>query len=181
MHSVLAAAGAMEVPQDIEKDDSSPSEFERPIHHGSPSGIEATYEKLVSSTAAISAVEAADPLKKIRGRLLRARRAGADSATIQAEIDQLISQLDSTVNPADINLSATCGGGIGSLRSRLKIQCEFTKALSDALGRGTGSVVDVTVEEEAARLGTLQRQQALSIQSLPSANQTSQSILAVFR
>jgi len=179
MHSVLATIGAMEVPQDIEKDASSPSEIETPTH-GSPSGIGAMYEQLVSPSAVISAnaVAPADPLRKVRGRLLRARRAGADSATIRAEIDRLISQVDSTVNADDINLSAT---GIVSLRCRLKIQCEFIKALCAALEPGTGSVVNVTAEEDAARLGTLQRQQASSVQSLLRTNQTPQSILAVFR
>ena len=81
MHSVRATAGAMQVPQAIRKDDSSPSEIERPTH-GGLSGIKALYQKLESaagiSAAHAGAVDVTGPLKSIRGRLLKARRTGVD-------------------------------------------------------------------------------------------------------
>jgi flagellin len=69
----------------------------------------------------------------------------------------------------------------GSVQNRLEIQSDFVKALTDALSEGVGSLVDANMEEEAARLSSLQVQQQLGIQSLSIANSAPQSILALFR
>src|SRR5262249_24793023 len=172
----------MEVPQGIGKDDSCPSEIEGPTHD-SLSGIKALYEKLESSTAAFSAaragvVELTDPLKNIRGRLLQARRTGVDSATIQTEINQLLSQINDAANTAEFGVGPSATE-IDSLRGRLKIQGEFIKALCDAWGASTGNTADVMVDGDAARLGALQRQQASDGQPLPKGGQASRSILAL--
>jgi flagellin len=69
----------------------------------------------------------------------------------------------------------------GSVQTRLEIQSDFVKALTDALSAGVGSLVDANMEEEAARLSALQVQQQLGVQSLSIANSAPQSILALFR
>jgi flagellin len=69
----------------------------------------------------------------------------------------------------------------GSVQTRLEIQSDFVKALTDALSAGVGSLVDANMEEEAARLSALQVQQQLGVQSLSIANSAPQSILSLFR
>lgn len=69
----------------------------------------------------------------------------------------------------------------GSAQSRLNIQNDFVKQLSDSLKAGIGSLVDADMEEASARLQALQVQQQLGIQSLSIANQAPQNILALFR
>lgn len=69
----------------------------------------------------------------------------------------------------------------GSDQSRIDLQAEFIVKLTDSLKAGIGSLVDADLEAASARLQALQVQQQLGIQSLSIANQSPQSILALFR
>lgn len=80
-----------------------------------------------------------------------------------------------------ISTASDAAAQFGSVQNRLEIQSDFVKALSDALSAGVGSLVDASMEEEAARLSALQVQQQLGVQSLSIANSAPQSILALFR
>ncbi|WPY94912.1 flagellin [Limimaricola variabilis] len=70
---------------------------------------------------------------------------------------------------------------LGVAENTLEAQQEFLTALSDRLDSGVGSMVDANMEEEAARLQSLQVQQQLSSQALSIANQAPQNILSLFR
>ncbi|WP_310620265.1 flagellin N-terminal helical domain-containing protein [Flexibacterium corallicola] len=70
---------------------------------------------------------------------------------------------------------------LGSAKSRVDMQMEFSKNLSDAIERGIGQLVDADMNEESTRLSALQTQEQLGIQALSIANSSSQNILSLFR
>ncbi|WP_310620264.1 flagellin N-terminal helical domain-containing protein [Flexibacterium corallicola] len=70
---------------------------------------------------------------------------------------------------------------LGSAKSRVDMQMEFSKNLSDAIERGVGQLVDADMNEESTRLSALQTQEQLGIQALSIANSSSQNILSLFR
>jgi flagellin len=78
----------------------------------------------------------------------------------------------------DLTVAAT---NLGSYKSRISIQQDFVKDLRDAIDRGISSLVDADMNEESTRLSALQVQQQLGVQALSIANQSSQSILSLFR
>jgi flagellin len=70
---------------------------------------------------------------------------------------------------------------LGIAEKAIETQSEFLTKLTDRLDSGVGSMVDADMEEEAARLQSLQVQQQLATQSLSIANQAPQNILSLFR
>lgn len=70
---------------------------------------------------------------------------------------------------------------MGASKMRIDSQAAFTSKLMDAIDRGVGVLVDADMNAESARLAALQTQQQLGIQALSIANQSSQSILSLFR
>ncbi len=57
----------------------------------------------------------------------------------------------------------------------------FVSKLQDALDTGVGNLVDADLAKESAKLQALQTKQQLGVQALSIANQSSQSILSLFR
>ncbi len=80
-----------------------------------------------------------------------------------------------------IQSAITASASFGSAERRIDIQADFVSKLTDSLKSGIGTLVDADMEEASARLQALQVQQQLAIQSLSIANQSPQSILALFR
>lgn len=80
-----------------------------------------------------------------------------------------------------IQSAITASAAFGSAERRIDIQSDFVSKLTDSLKAGIGTLVDADMEEASARLQALQVQQQLAIQSLSIANQSPQSILALFR
>jgi flagellin len=78
----------------------------------------------------------------------------------------------------DLTVAAT---NLGSYKSRIGMQQDFVKDLRDAIDRGISSLVDADMNEESTRLSALQVQQQLGVQALSIANQSSQTILSLFR
>ncbi len=70
---------------------------------------------------------------------------------------------------------------LGVAEKAIETQQNFLQDLTDKLDSGVGSMVDANMEEEAARLQSLQVQQQLATQSLSIANQAPQNILSLFR
>ena len=77
--------------------------------------------------------------------------------------------------------NATGAAELGAAKARIDMQKDFVSALSDAIDRGVGQLVDADMEKESARLSALQVQQQLGIQSLSIANSNAQNILSLFR
>lgn len=94
------------------------------------------------------------------------------TALMEADLQTAESALDAAI------ASATA---LGIAEKSIETQKEFLGALTDKLDSGVGSMVDADMEEEAARLQSLQVQQQLATQSLAIANQAPQNILSLFR
>ncbi|MFC4669509.1 flagellin [Seohaeicola nanhaiensis] len=94
------------------------------------------------------------------------------TALMEADLQTAEGALDAAI------ASATA---LGIAEKSIETQKEFLGALTDKLDSGVGSMVDADMEEEAARLQSLQVQQQLATQSLSIANQAPQNILSLFR
>lgn len=99
-----------------------------------------------------------------------------DSANDLADLEQMIGWVDTAVSSM-----TTAASTLGSAKQRINSQKDFMSALTDAIDRGIGTLVDADMTEESTRLQALQVQQQLGVQSLSIANQSSQSILSLFR
>ena len=75
----------------------------------------------------------------------------------------------------------TAATQLGAAKARISTQQSFISNLSDAITKGIGSLVDADMNQESTRLQALQVQQQLGVQSLSIANQSSQSILSLFK
>ncbi|MDD7910956.1 flagellin [Pseudovibrio exalbescens] len=102
--------------------------------------------------------------------------AATDSAADLAQLSALITGVDGVLS--NMTDAAT---SLGSAKSRIDMQTEFVKNLSDAVDRGVGQLVDADMNAESTRLQALQTQQQLGIQALSIANSGSQNILSLFR
>src|SRR5215470_17851002 len=99
-----------------------------------------------------------------------------DSNNDLADLDQIISTVDTAIS--SMTDSATA---MGAAKARIGIQQDFVKSLMDAVNRGVGQLVDADMNEESTKLQALQVKQQLGVQALSIANQSSQSILSLFR
>ena len=70
---------------------------------------------------------------------------------------------------------------LGAIQSRIDIQHEFAKKISQTIDRGVGRLVDADMNETSTRLKALQTQQQLGLQSLNIANTTADGILQLYR
>ena len=75
----------------------------------------------------------------------------------------------------------TAASNLGAAKSRMDIQSEFVSNLRDSIEKGVGTLVDADMTEESTRLKALQTQQQLGVQALSIANNSSQSLLSLFR
>jgi flagellin len=100
----------------------------------------------------------------------------SDSADDLEDLEQMISFVDSAISEM-----TTSAATLGSAKGRVNMQKDFVGALSDAIDRGIGALVDADMTEESTKLQALQVQQQLGVQALSIANQGSQSILSLFR
>lgn len=80
-----------------------------------------------------------------------------------------------------VQTAIDAAASFGSAQKRIETQNEFVRQLTDALTSGMGALTDADLEEASARLQSLQVQQQLGVQALSIANQSPQSILALFR
>jgi flagellin len=105
--------------------------------------------------------------------------------TIAALTDSTVdvTTLNSYIAGADIAIASmtTAASTLGAVKSRIDIQKDFVSALTDAIERGVGQLVDADMNEESTRLQALQVQAQLGVQALSIANQSSQNILRLFQ
>lgn len=98
------------------------------------------------------------------------------AATTKGDIDTALGAVD-----AGLKKITELGSIFGAASTRIKLQSEFTKTLSDSLSRGIGSLVDADLDSESVKLKALQTQQQLAVQALSIANSNTQTILSLFR
>ncbi|MFN0194142.1 MAG: flagellin [Aestuariivirga sp.] len=93
-----------------------------------------------------------------------------------ADLEQMIGWVDTALE----NMT-TSAANLGAIKKRVDSQTSFVSSLMDAITRGIGTLVDADMTEESTKLQALQVQQQLGVQSLSIANQSSQTILSLFR
>lgn len=99
-----------------------------------------------------------------------------DSADDQATLSSYIEIVDAALSKLTDGAS-----NLGAVKNRIDTQKDFVQALTDAIDRGIGQLVDADMNAESTRLQALQTQQQLGIQALSIANSNSQNILSLFR
>ena len=99
-----------------------------------------------------------------------------DSATDLATLDGYIKAADTAIK--EMTSAAT---SLGATQKRISTQSDFVNALKNAITEGISSLVDADMNEESTKLSALQVKQQLGVQALSIANQSSQTILSLFR
>ncbi|MGT2435611.1 flagellin N-terminal helical domain-containing protein [Bradyrhizobium betae] len=99
-----------------------------------------------------------------------------DSAADQTTLDGYIAQVTTAINSV-----AAAAADLGAVKNRISTNTDFVKSLMDSVDRGIGQLVDADMNQESTRLAALQVQQQLGVQALSIANNSSQSILSLFR
>ena len=99
-----------------------------------------------------------------------------DSAADQTTLDGYISKVTAAINSV-----ASAAADLGAVKNRISTNTNFVKSLMDSVDRGVGQLVDADMNAESTRLAALQVQQQLGVQELSIANNSSQSILSLFR
>jgi flagellin len=99
-----------------------------------------------------------------------------DSAADQTTLDGYIAQVTGAINSV-----ASAAANLGAIKNRISTNTDFVKSLMDSVDRGIGQLVDADMNQESTRLAALQVQQQLGVQALSIANNSSQSILSLFR
>lgn len=99
-----------------------------------------------------------------------------DSATDLATLDGYIKAADTAIK--EMTSAAT---NLGATQKRIGTQSDFVNALKNAITEGISSLVDADMNEESTKLSALQVKQQLGVQALSIANQSSQTILSLFR
>lgn len=94
----------------------------------------------------------------------------------EARLDKILELVDTAAKDL-----ATSASVLGATKNRIESQVAFVKAISDAVDRGIGALVDADMNKESARFNALKTQQQLGVQALSIANAEPQNILALFR
>ncbi|MEF2550864.1 flagellin [Aurantimonas sp. A2-1-M11] len=96
--------------------------------------------------------------------------------TTDAQVSTMISDVDEALKSM-----TTAASNLGAAKNRMDIQSEFVSNLRNSIEKGVGTLVDADMTEESTRLKALQTQQQLGVQALSIANNSSQSLLSLFR
>lgn len=80
-----------------------------------------------------------------------------------------------------MDTAISASASFGSSQKSIETQSEFVQTLVDSMTSGIGALVDADLEAASAKLQALQVQQQLGIQALSIANQSPQTLLALFR
>src|SRR4051812_16949983 len=99
-----------------------------------------------------------------------------DSVADQTTLDGYIAQVTTAIGSV-----SSAAADLGAIKNRISTNMDFVKSLMDSVDRGIGQLVDADMNAESTRLAALQVQQQLGVQALSIANNSSQSILSLFR
>ena len=95
-----------------------------------------------------------------------------DAATAKTMIATVTAALQTATNKL---------ASLGTSSTGLDTHLTFVGKLQDALNAGVGNLVDADLAKESAKLQSLQTKQQLGVQALSIANQSSSSLLSLFR
>lgn len=102
--------------------------------------------------------------------------AGIASAPGVSSASAMLSTIDDAINHVSSALSS-----LGTGSKQLENQASFVAKLQDSMEAGVGNLVDADLAKESSRLQALQTKQQLGIQALSIANQSTSTVLSLFR
>ncbi|MDO8411374.1 MAG: flagellin [Phenylobacterium sp.] len=102
----------------------------------------------------------------------------ADNSTIGTQT--AAAAMIATINTSIANVSSALSK-LGTGSRALTSHADFVGKLQDTIDAGVGNLVDADLAKESARLQSLQTKQQLGIQALSIANQSSSTLLGLFR
>ncbi len=104
----------------------------------------------------------------------------AISATATISTATLASNVLTNLNTSITKVN-TALGVMGAQSKAIGLHLTFVRKLQDSLDGGVGNLVDADMAKESAKLQSLQTKQQLGIQAVSIANQSTSSILSLFR
>ncbi|WVT72326.1 flagellin [Sinorhizobium chiapasense] len=107
----------------------------------------------------------------------------ADFDITDVDITDPASSLDNYMSGLDVMLQkvTSAASTLGSAKTRIDMQTNFSQTLMDTLDKGIGRLVDADMNEASTRLKALQAQQQLAIQALQIANSDAGNIMMLFK
>ena len=102
--------------------------------------------------------------------------AATSSFTTASAAKTMITDISEALGTATNKLAS-----LGTSSTGLDTHLTFVGKLQDSLDAGVGNLVDADLAKESAKLQSLQTKQQLGVQALLIANQSSQSVLSLFR
>ncbi len=102
--------------------------------------------------------------------------AAAASFATATSAQALLATIDTSLNNVNNSLSK-----LGTSSKAVSNHLDFVGKLQDSLTSGIGNLVDADLAKESANLQALQTKQQLGIQALSIANQSSSTVLSLFR
>ncbi len=102
--------------------------------------------------------------------------ASASTFASATSASNLLTTLDTSIN----NVSAALAK-LGTASTALSNHQTFVGKLQDSLNAGIGNLVDADMAQESAKLQALQTKQQLGVQALSIANQSTSTVLSLFR
>lgn len=102
------------------------------------------------------------------------------TATSSISTATLAGNMLSTLNASIIKVN-TALGVMGAQSKAVGLHITFVGKLQDSLDGGVGNLVDANMAKESAKLQSLQTRQQLGVQAVSIANQSTSSILTLFR
>lgn len=102
------------------------------------------------------------------------------TATSSISTATLAGNMLSTLNASIIKVN-TALGVMGAQSKAIGLHITFVGKLQDSLDGGVGNLVDANMAKESAKLQSLQTRQQLGVQAVSIANQSTSSILTLFR
>ena len=100
----------------------------------------------------------------------------ASSFASATSASALLTTLDTSIN----NVSAALAK-LGTSSTALQNHMTFVGKLQDSINTGIGNLVDADMAQESAKLQALQTKQQLGVQALSIANQSTSTVLSLFR
>ncbi|MCG9916259.1 MAG: flagellin [Phenylobacterium sp.] len=131
----------------------------------------------------VAALASADGVNKITVAAQNLALGGANvtiAATASIATQTTAAAMIATINTSIGNVSSALSK-LGTGSKALNAHLSFVGKLQDSIDAGVGNLVDADLAKESAKLQSLQTKQQLGIQALSIANQSSSSLLSLFR
>lgn len=139
-------------------------------------GVSRASGTLAATTTTVGTVDLSAMLADFKGMSAGFAAAAGNATTGEAYLKGILEASTGVKGKA-----TSAAGQLGLSEKTIENQQKFLSKLTNNIDVGIGSMIDASMEEEAARLQALQTQQQLATQALSIANQGPSSIMSLFR